>query len=227
MSEDLDFQQQIVAYIRRNRVSSTEVADCLGKTGAIPGVRPVKPGSFSAGKVQWVYTWEESNWPVHEQLADVREGDILLVEGFDCKGRAIFGDLVSKYLILYRQALAVVVMGTLRDAHRLTKEGWPIWCEGFTPIGCFNRKPETELDPAVVEEHRNRYEGSVAVCDDSGVVVIPREHHNEEFLGKLAFIEEQEDIWYECIDRRKWNTFDTVCLKKYKDEGGVAKGPKA
>jgi len=34
-------------------------------------------------------------------------------------------------------------------------------------------------------------------------------------LKRLEFVEAQEDIWYECVDRRKWSTFDTVCLKKY------------
>jgi hypothetical protein len=34
----------------------------------------------------------------------------------------------------------------------------------------------------------------------------------------LEFIEEQEDIWYECIDRRKWSTFKTICQKAYLDK---------
>ena len=28
----------------------------------------------------------------------------------------------------------------------------------------------------------------------------------------------EEDVWFNCIDFRKWDTFDTVCLKKYKEE---------
>ena len=55
------------------------------------------------------------------------------------------------------------------------------------------------------------------VCDDSGVVIIPKEQITEDMLQKLIAIEEQEDIWFDCIDRRKWDTFDTVCLKKYKN----------
>jgi len=42
---------------------------------------------------------------------------------------------------------------------------------------------------------------------------------NEKFLQKLDWIEEQEDIWFDCIDRLKWDTFDTVCLKKYREKG--------
>ncbi|NWP75080.1 RraA family protein, partial [Escherichia coli] len=67
---------------------------------------------------------------------------------------------------------------------------------------------------------RADYHDSIAVCDDSGVVIIPKAHHNQAFLDKLDWIEEQEDIWFDCIDRRKWSTFETVCLKRYQGEEG-------
>ena len=53
------------------------------------------------------------------------------------------------------------------------------------------------------------------VCDDSGVVKIPKDIINEKLLTKLEFIEFQEDIWSYCIDTIKMTTYDTVCLKKY------------
>ena len=37
----------------------------------------------------------------------------------------------------------------------------------------------------------------------------------ESFLGDLERIERQEDVWFDCIDFRKWDTYETVCLKKY------------
>ena len=212
-------KDQIITYIRRNRVSTTEVADCLGKTGALSGMHAINAGQFQVGPVSWIYTWEESNWPVHEQAENIPEDTVVVIDSFDCAGRAIFGDIVAKYMLLYRQSLALVVNGTLRDVHRLKKEGWPIWCTGYNPVGCFNRKPTSELDEALVAEHRARYEGAIAVCDDTGVVIIPPESVNEEFIGKLEFIEEQEDIWYECIDRHKWSTFKTICQKAYLEDG--------
>jgi hypothetical protein len=33
----------------------------------------------------------------------------------------------------------------------------------------------------------------------------------------MAKIEEQEDVWFNCIDRLKYSTFETVCLKKYEE----------
>ena len=54
--------------------------------------------------------------------------------------------------------------------------------------------------------------------DDTGVVIIPPENVNDDMLVKLQHIENQEDIWFDCLDRYKWNTYEIVCLKKYLKE---------
>ena len=208
-------KKQIIDFIKRNRVCTTEVADCLGKTGVLEDVMPINQGLFKVGNVHWVYTHEESNWEVHEQVIDTKEDDVVFIEAFDCKHRAIIGELVTKYIILYQQASAIICNAKFRDAAALIKERYPIWCTGLTPVGCFNRKPEKELDPAIVAEHRAMYDGAIAVCDDCGVVIIPKEQHTAEFLQKLHCIEDQEDIWFDRLDHYKENTFEIVCLKNY------------
>lgn len=212
-----DIKDKIIEYIKRNRVSSTEVADCLEKTGSIKNVKPVNSRKFVVGNVFWIYAYNESNWEVHEQAQYVSEGDVVFVQNFECGDRAIFGELVSKYMLLYKQASGIIVDGTLRDAAPLIKEDWPIWCRGFNPEGCFNTKNEIPLDISIIEKYRNIYDGSIAVCDDTGVVIIPKENITEEFYRKLVLIEEQEDIWFDCMDRLKMSTYEIVCLKKYKD----------
>lgn len=211
----MNYTELIIEKIRTNRISATEVADCMNKTGAVPEVYPLNRGHFKVGKVKWTYAWNESNYEHHEQIQEVEPRTILITEPFNCGERAIFGDLVSKYLMLYQQAEALVVMGKLRDLPRLIKENYAIWLTGGSPIGCFNTKSEVGLDPQIIEERKAYYDGAIGVCDDSGVVIIPKELHHEAFVKKLDWIEEQEDIWFDCIDRRKWSTFETVCLKKY------------
>ena len=83
-----------------------------------------------------------------------------------------------------------------------------------------NAEVDHDLKGELKDERRALYHGSIAVCDDTGVVVIPKDDHSQRFLEKLEFIEHQEDIWYECIDRKKWSTYDTVCLKRYQDQTG-------
>lgn len=212
-------REEIIAFIKENRVSTTEVADCLGKSGVIPGVLPLNTGDYSVGVVRWLFAYAQSNWDLHKQIENIEKDKIIFIEAIECGERAVAGELVSKYLVLYRQARALVVNGKIRDAHRLIKEHYPIWCKGVTPIGCFNNRPDKDFASDQLEKQKALYDGSIMVCDDSGVVVIPKDRHNEEFLRKLKEIEEQEDIWFDCIDRRKWSTFDTVCLKKYKEIG--------
>lgn len=216
----MDIREKIINYIKKNRVSTTEVADCLGKAGAIEGISALNPRHFAVGEIEYLFAIEESNWTVHEDLAENMPSDkIVIIDAIDVNGRAIIGDLVSKYILLYLGNKAIVCTGKMRDAHILIKENYPIWCAGVSPVGSFNKPVNREKFADVIEKQRAFYQGAVGVCDDSGVVVIPKEQLTEEFYKKLVAIEEQEDTWYDCIDRRKWTTYKTICLKDYmKDE---------
>lgn len=212
-------QQEMIDFIRRNRVSTTEVADCLGKAGAIEGVGAVNRGHFCVGPVRYIYGHSESNWPIHEQARDVCEGEVVIMDGIQVNGRALVGELVSKFILLYKGAAGLVMLGRARDANDLIKQNYAVWCMGFTPVGCFNTNvPLTPEVQAEVERKKQMYDGAIAVCDDTGVVIIPKENVTREFCEKLYHIEEQEDIWFDCIDHRKWDTYDTVCLKRYLQE---------
>ena len=210
---------KVIDYLVRNRVSTTEVADALGKTGVVPDLMPINRGYYKAGKIKWVYAYDESNWPVHEQIQELEEDNIVFVDTFNCGNRAIFGELVSKYILLYRQSRAIVINGNMRDAAALIRENWPIWCKGLNPVGCFNTKPDKPFNEEQRQKNYEKYDGAIAVCDDCGVVIIPKDRINEEFYQALVKIENQEDIWFDRLDHYKENTFDIVCMKNYlKDE---------
>lgn len=211
----MTIKEEILDYLVRNRVSTTEVADVLGKTGVMPNLMPINRGHYKVGEVKWVYAYDESNWPVHEQVENIEEDKIIVVSTFGCGDRAIFGELVSKYILLYRQSRAIVIDGMMRDAAALIKENWPIWCKGFNPVGCFNREPLTVLDAKLKKEYCEKFEGALAVCDDCGVVIVPKDKINNEFLKGLKHIENQEDIWFDRLDHYKESTFEIVCKKSY------------
>ncbi len=208
---------KILEYIKKNRVSTTELADCMGKQGLIENAIPLNKKHFIAGKVHYSYCDDESNWNVHKTIQNVPENSVVFVDDLGSNNRAIFGDLVAKYLFLYQQVVGVVTNGKIRDAHTLTKENYPIWSNGANPVGCFNVEPANPVENEILISRMNFFENSLIVADDTGVVVITSEFMTEEFYKKLEWIEEQEDIWFDCIDRKKWNTFETVCLKKYEE----------
>lgn len=207
---------EIIKTIERNKISSVEIADAFNKTGVLVGIRSFNSGHFVAGKIKYVCAYSESNWPLHEQIIDLDEDIVLFVDAFDCKERAIFGDIVSKYMFLYKRVKGVIVNGAIRDAHRIRKENYPLWCKGVTPLGCFNK--QVELTPEIrdyIEIQSSYLDGSIAICDDSGCTIIPKEKINQESLNRIEFIELQEDIWYFCLDTLKWDTYRTICKKDY------------
>jgi 4-hydroxy-4-methyl-2-oxoglutarate aldolase len=210
--------EKIIDFIKRNRVSTSEVSDCLGKTGHVDGLFPVNSKHFCVGRVKWTIAYASSNWPVHLDVQDAEEGDIVFIDVWDCEDRAIVGELVTKYLLLYKQVSAIVCNGKMRDASALLRENYEVWCSGFSPIGCFNEQPEGVLDQEIYESQKSKYDNSIAVCDDSGVVIIPSEMHTDQFYDRLVAIESQEDVWFDRLDKNKESTFDIVCLKKYLNE---------
>lgn len=215
----MEIKKKIIQYITKNRVSTTEVADCLGKAGALTGVLPLTSGHFSVGEIEYLYAIQDSNWTVHEGLDNSSISDkVVFIDAVDVHDRAIIGDIVSKYILLYCENRAIVCTGKMRDAHYLIKERYPIWCTGVSPVGCYNVPVDEKKFMDIINERRELYQGTIAVCDDSGVVVIPKGQITSEFYDKLVAIELQEDIWYDCIDRRKWSTFKTICLKDYLKE---------
>lgn len=209
---------KIINYIKTNRVSTTELADCMGKIGLFENANILNNKHFKVGKVHYCYCDDESNWNVHKYIQNIEINSIVLVDDLGSNKRGIFGDLVSKYLILYKQASAIITNGNIRDTHTLVKENYPIWCNGSNPVGCFNTMPQYPIDKFVLQKRQEYFKDSIAVCDDTGVVIITKEYMTEEFFKKLEIIEEQEDIWFDCIDRKKWNTFETVCQKKYNEK---------
>jgi regulator of RNase E activity RraA len=208
-------KNEMIKLIETNKISTTEVADVLGKTGQINGLYALNKRHFVVGEVAFVYALNNSNWEVHRQLDSLDcENKIVYVHPVNCD-RSIFGDLVSKYTLLYKKAKAIVVNGLMRDAHTLIKENYPIWLTGVSPIGCVNVQNKIDINPNEYRTLKAMYEGNIMVCDDSGVVMVSLDKITEEFIKKLHFIEYQEDIWFYCLDTLKMSTYDIVCLKKY------------
>ena len=210
----MSYSNNVIEYCVENRVSTTEVADALNKSGVLQNVQPINSKHFRVGKVRTIFTAFESNYSVHEQIREAKKGEVVIIFNHSCGNRAVIGDLVCKYLLLYKGVSAVVVKGLIRDAARIKREGYAVWAEGVTPLGCYNT-PAGKFPEDLEERLRKSYEDGVAVCDDGGVTVIPKRKLNEDMLDRLKRIEMQEDIWFYCLDTLKWDTKKIVCDKAY------------
>jgi len=211
---------KIIETIKLNRISTTEVADALGKRGVVDGLLPITHDLHCVGLVRPIFTAYNSNYGIHDQIRNIEPGEVVVVYTHECDGRAIFGDLVTKFITLYQRAAAVAVNGLVRDAARLRRERYPVWSTGVTPLGCYNVQGQSfpaEAESAI----RVEVEKGIAVCDDGGVVIIAASEVTEETFVKLEKIELQEDIWSYCLDVLKWDTKKIVVDRDYLKEPGL------
>lgn len=209
--------REVLNYVIDNRLGSTEVADGLGKKGVLQlDLQPLIPGTYLAGEVQYMYTMNESNWPIHEQAENALKGKVVYIDSIDCADKALFGELVAKFFILYKGVAGLVVNGRLRDIPHLKKYSFPIFFTGVSPLGVYNRKTKlSSAQEVYVTERMDLFEGSLIVCDDSGVTLIDKSYNEDDLLNRMIMIEAQEDIWSYCINVLKWSTYKTICMKDY------------
>jgi regulator of RNase E activity RraA len=213
----MDLESEIVELIRKNRISTTEIADALGKTGSIPGVLPLNSLKYAVGKIRVINPINDSNYILHKELEHVQPGEIVHIRPVNFSNVAVFGDLVAKYTLLYKQAAAIVVEGNVRDTARLVREQYPIWYVSSNPVGAVNFK--THSDEELTKSFDAENSGGIAICDEGGVVVIPKNSIDAVLAKKLQHIEALEDLWHYCLNTLKWSTYDIVVRKRYLEEG--------
>lgn len=208
----------IINFIADTNMGTAEVADALNKTGVIPSVQPLcLVKKTICGRVALVFAANGSNYDLHKQLVNVPESSIVIIFTENCEGRAVIGEMVCKFLFHIKKSKAVVVHGAVRDSSSIIEDNFPVWAMGATPIGAHN-VPSPLYSSEIKKSQVSRFDRGIAVCDADGVIVIPEKNINQEFLSKLDFMKAQETVWSYCIEKLSWNTFDTICKKKYLQE---------
>lgn len=207
---------EIIDFIEKNRISTAEIGDALGKVGGIDGVVPLIKDLHFVGEVFYTFAYADSNWMIHNDAINVSKNSVVFIENLDNTNKALFGEIVSRFIIDKREAKAIVTNGKIRDISELRKLNIPIWHNGISPIGCYNSKPVyTDSLDELAQKRKEELDGAIMVCDDDGAVLIEKNSISSELLNKIKILQEQEKIWKECVFDKGWDTFETICLKRY------------
>ena len=157
---------------------TAELADAAGTPIAMDArIRPVWAGAQLAGPAFTVRVPPGVFPSMKEAAGQAPAGAVLVVDGGGDLGRALWGDKMSK-LALERRIAGLVVDGAIRDRDGIEALGFPVFAAGSVPTPPV-REGSGELDVPVTCGGLEVRPGDLVYGDADGVVVVPREQHDE------------------------------------------------
>ncbi|MFH0914948.1 MAG: 3-hexulose-6-phosphate synthase [bacterium] len=155
-----------------SRVSAANVSDALHRTGDIPGLRALTPGTKLVGPALTVRT-HPGDWakPV-EAIDTAQPGDVLVIDAGGV-APAVWGELATNSA-MQRNLAGVVIFGAARDSGDIRRLGFPLFCSSVTPTAG-EPKGFGEIGVPVRIAGVRVSPGDWIIADDDGVCVIPRE----------------------------------------------------
>lgn len=153
------------------RSSTAVISDNLARMPAAVGLRPFHKGGILVGTALTVRTRPGDNMFIHEALAIVRPGDVIVVDGGGDVSRAIVGEIVAA-TAASRGAAGFVIDGAIRDVAAIGASAFPCFARGVIHRGPYRNGPG-ELNVPVSIGGMIVEPGDVVVGDEDGVVAFP------------------------------------------------------
>ncbi|PZU38811.1 MAG: methyltransferase [Microbacterium sp.] len=144
--------------------------DRLGSPDA--GISTVWPGARLVGTALTVLTAAGDNQIVHAALDVAKPGEIIVINGFGDRTRALIGDLIAERALSLGIA-GFVIDGCVRDAEAIEEVGMPVFARGVTPAGPYKNGPG-EIGGPVAIGGVAVTTGDVVIGDADGIAFIPR-----------------------------------------------------
>lgn len=154
---------------------TANIGDAMDRLGVMDAaIHPVWSGARCVGTAHTVWTRAGDNMYIHEALATVQQGDIIVVSGQADETRALIGELIGGKAKI-RGVEGFVIDGAVRDAPGLEEYSMPVFARAVTAAGPYKNGPGV-VGATIAVGGVPVNPGDIIVGDADGVVVIPRQH---------------------------------------------------
>jgi regulator of RNase E activity RraA len=180
-------------------LSAAIVADVMGKSNCTSAnIKPISERAPSVvGTALTVETPAGSNYAIHKAIEIAEPGDVIVADAGGFFGRAVWGELMSRYS--YQKGLCCAVIdGAVRDSPAHRDLDLPVYCKGVTPKG-----PEKirsgSVGSTISCDGVTVNPGDIVVGDGDGVAFVPR-NEAQTVLAKATERADLERTWAERIE---------------------------
>lgn len=147
------------------------VYEASGKRGLIDvDLEPILPGAAIAGPARTVLAGQNDNRAVHEAVAHLVPGDVLVVTMPDPSPVALVGELLATQAKA-QGAAGLVIDAAVRDVAQLRQMDLPVWARWRRARGATKQR-RGERDEPITIGGALVNPGDIVVCDDDGAVVV-------------------------------------------------------
>jgi len=154
------------------------IADSMGRYGAMkPYIRPLAKGMKIAGPALTVQTYRSDNLMLHAALEIAEEGDVLVVDAGEVTNAGLWGGIMTT-MALKKKLGGIITDGAVRDSQEIIEACFPVFSKSISPLGGFKESPGSVNIPVSCGGVAVN-PGDIAIGDDDGVVVIPKEKAEE------------------------------------------------
>ncbi|MCS6853425.1 MAG: RraA family protein [Elioraea sp.] len=149
------------------------------------GIAPLLRGRRIAGTAVTVQIPGPDSTLLHHALGLVRPGDVLVIDRLGDTRHACWGGGVTA-AAKAAGARAAVIDGPCTDREEIEAFDFPVWCRGVAPVTTRLYDLGGRMNVPVSIGGAVVMPGDAVLCDDSGVLVLPREEAEAEAREAIA-----------------------------------------
>ena len=174
-----------MSYDELARLGSATVYEAGGRRGYVDAdLIQVVPGSRVAGPARTVACGQDDNLMVHAVMAEVEEGEVIVLTMPEPRPVALVGDLLATQAKA-QGAAGMLIDASVRDVEELAELGLPIWARWVRVKGA-RKEVAGQINVPVRVGGAGINPGDVLVLDADGVAVVPAARVHEVLEASLA-----------------------------------------
>ncbi len=167
------------------------ISDNLARLPGCVGLKPFHRSGKLVGPAFTVRTRPGDNLAIHQALALVAPGDVIVVDGGGDESRALVGEIM-KCIAEHRGAAGYVIDGAIRDVAAFAGSDFPCFARAVIHRGPYKNGPG-EINVPVSVGGSIIAPGDIVVGDEDGVVSFPQAMAGKLLEGVRAQMVREED----------------------------------